>query len=271
MTCIGDGGRITKSVTVTVAAPPSAATLDITASPSSIKEGESTTISWNSDNTSTCTAGGDWTNNTNTSGSQQIGPLSETSTFTMSCAGAGGTASNSVTVTVSELPTPVLNISSTPSSISEGENTTISWNSENTITCSAVGGWTNNTNPNGSERVSPLSTRDYRITCQGEGGGISKATRVTVTPSASVDSAELSWTPPTTSADGSSLDDLAGFTIHYGTSQNNLDQTITVNNPSISSYIVNNLTGSIYYFSVSAFDESGNHSENSSIVSKSAE
>lgn len=81
-------------------------------------------------------------------------------------------------------------------------------------------------------------------------------------------SATLSWTAPTRNADGSTLSNLAGYRIVYGTSANSLNRTIEVRNPGVSSYVVENLSPATYYFAVRAFSSSGSESANSNVASK---
>jgi len=79
--------------------------------------------------------------------------------------------------------------------------------------------------------------------------------------------ATLSWNPPTTSADGTPLTDLSGYKVYYGNSSGNYSQNINVGN--VTTYIINNLTeGLTYYFTVTAYDISGNESGYSNEVSK---
>ena len=51
-------------------------------------------------------------------------------------------------------------------------------------------------------------------------------------------SATLSWTPPTTNTDGSPLTNLAGYKIYWGTSQGTYPNSVTLNNPGLTSYVV---------------------------------
>ncbi|RDH81095.1 MAG: hypothetical protein DIZ80_13330 [endosymbiont of Galathealinum brachiosum] len=91
-----DGRRSTgESVTVTVNVPPPTASLS--ASPSTIDEGQSATLNWSSTDASSCSAS--WTSSTATSGSESVSPVA-TTTYNISCDGDGGSASNSVDVTV---------------------------------------------------------------------------------------------------------------------------------------------------------------------------
>ncbi len=79
----------------------------------------------------------------------------------------------------------------------------------------------------------------------------------------------LSWEAPTKNADETPLTDLDGFIIYYGTESGNYSQSTDVGNTS--SYTVSDLTaGSTYYFSVTAYDTSGNESVYADEVSKMA-
>jgi len=90
---------------------------------------------------------------------------------------------------------------------------------------------------------------------------------ITVTASGT-GSATLSWTPPTENTDGSTLTDLASYRILYGRSADELDQSIDIGNPSISSYVVEDLTSGAWYFAVVAVNSHGVSSDPSDIASK---
>ena len=77
-----------------------APTVSITANPATIDSGNSTTLSWNASNASSCTATGGWSGSKPTDGSESSGTLSGDTTFELSCDGPGGTTSGSVVVTV---------------------------------------------------------------------------------------------------------------------------------------------------------------------------
>lgn len=81
-------------------------------------------------------------------------------------------------------------------------------------------------------------------------------------------SATLSWVPPARNTDGTSLTNLAGYRIYYGTSSGSLNQTVEIKNASISTYIVENLSPATYYFAVKAFNSSGVESGLSNVASK---
>lgn len=77
-----------------------APTVTLAASPASVPNGSTTTLTWNSTNATACTASGAWSGSKATTGSQPSGALTSSSTFTLTCTGAGGNANQSVTVTI---------------------------------------------------------------------------------------------------------------------------------------------------------------------------
>ena len=81
-------------------------------------------------------------------------------------------------------------------------------------------------------------------------------------------SATLSWIPPTTNANGTTLTNLAGYLVHYGTNAASLAETITIANPGISTYVISNLSPGTWFFSVTAFNTSKVESNFSNIVNK---
>lgn len=81
-------------------------------------------------------------------------------------------------------------------------------------------------------------------------------------------SATLSWTPPTQNTNGSALSDLAGYEVRYGRSAEELDQVVTLDNPSIDRYVLENLSSGTWYFAVVAVNTSGSSSQLSNTASK---
>ena len=70
----------------------------------------------------------------------------------------------------------------------------------------------------------------------------------------------LSWIPPTTNIDGTALEDLAGYRLYYGMSKGKYPEMIDINNPGLSSYVIENLSSDTYYFVATAYDADGNES-----------
>jgi hypothetical protein len=82
-------------------------------------------------------------------------------------------------------------------------------------------------------------------------------------------SATLHWHPPTQNTNGSTLSNLAGYVISYGTNANSLSSTLKVTNAGLTSYQIDGLAHGTYYFAVSAYNSSGQTSALSGKVSKS--
>jgi hypothetical protein len=84
-------------------------------------------------------------------------------------------------------------------------------------------------------------------------------------------SASLSWDAVTQNTDGTTLTDLAGYTIYYGTSSDALTQTIQLNSPAGTSDVVGNLGAGTYYFAVAAYTTTGTQGILSAVGSKTIE
>jgi hypothetical protein len=80
--------------------------------------------------------------------------------------------------------------------------------------------------------------------------------------------ATLSWTPPTERVDGSVLDNLAGYEVHYGQDETRLNQVIVIDNPGLTSFVVEGLRQGTWHFGMKAVDADGRRSALSDIGSK---
>jgi Putative Ig domain len=76
----------------------------------------------------------------------------------------------------------------------------------------------------------------------------------------------LSWDAPIANTDGSSVA-LSGYRIYYGASAGVLVKTIQVNNPSVSTYVIENLPAGTHYFGVRAVTTKGVESALSNVTS----
>ena len=79
-------------------------------------------------------------------------------------------------------------------------------------------------------------------------------------------SATLTWTAPTQKDDGSALT-LAAYKIYFGASPTNLPSQITIEDPAMTTYMVDNLEPNTYYFAVAAVSDDGLESELSNVAS----
>jgi len=122
-----------------------APTVTISANPTAITLGQSSTLTWSSTNATSCTASGDWSGSKTTSNSESVTPGSTgTKTYTLTCSGPGGSGLNSATVTVTN-PAPTTT-SVSPTSKTQGDaEFTLTVNGANFLSSSVV-------NFNGSAR-----------------------------------------------------------------------------------------------------------------------
>jgi len=102
LTCTGPGGSVEQTMAVTVGSgpPPAPPSIKISAKPTSVSYGGNSEITWNVDNATSCTGTGVWSGSEPLTGTQSTGSLKSTSKYGLTCTGAGGTASQSVTVAV---------------------------------------------------------------------------------------------------------------------------------------------------------------------------
>ena len=88
-------------------------------------------------------------------------------------------------------------------------------------------------------------------------------------PPPSNGTATMSWIAPTEREDGTPLNNLAGFKIYYGQSENQLSELVVLDNPGLATYVIDGLEEqSTWYFALSAFDSEGRESARSAVASK---
>ncbi|MFT6985268.1 MAG: hypothetical protein ACJAT7_001076, partial [Psychromonas sp.] len=106
------------------------------------------------------------------------------------------------------------------------------------------------------------------IATDGEGNQYSDTINITVLPADEIlTSVTLSWSSPLYNTDGSELTNLAGYRIYYGQSATQLDMLISVNDPELSAYNIDNLvSGTNYFFSITAFNSAGYESDRTDTV-----
>ena len=217
ISCTGNSQTVQQSVTVaigTTAPPPSSApTVILTANPTSVASGATTTLTWSSTNATSCTASNGWTGTMATSGSKASATLTAATTFALSCTGTGGSASASAMVTIAGStptpppPTPTMpgvTISLSPATVTSGGSTTITWSSTNATGCTASNGWTGSKAISGNATISNLSaTTTYGLMCTGSGGSTpTVSATVAVTAAATGPGSGGSGSPGSSSSGG---------------------------------------------------------------------
>ncbi|WP_051979379.1 galactose oxidase-like domain-containing protein [Edaphobacter aggregans] len=153
-----DWGQVLVTVTS------SGTTAGITANPTSIPSGGSSTLTWTSTNAVSATLNGA---SVAVNGSQTVSPTA-TSTYNFVATGSSGTtASAQATVTVTSGGTPAAGLTANPTSIVAGNSSTLTWTTSNAVSADLNGVAV----PlNGSQVVSPITTTAYRITAHGSSG-----------------------------------------------------------------------------------------------------
>lgn len=94
-----ESGTSTGSTTGSTTAPPQP-TVRLRAGATTVASGGSTTLSWTSSYADSCNASGGWSGTRTVNGSQSVGPLLQSTTFSLSCTGAGGSAMTMISITV---------------------------------------------------------------------------------------------------------------------------------------------------------------------------
>ena len=102
LTCIGAGGTTRQTTSVSVESGTAPPNITISANPSIIASGDSSTLTWSSTNATSCTASGAWSGTPATSGTFSTGALSANATYTIDCSGPGGSAQESTTITINQ-------------------------------------------------------------------------------------------------------------------------------------------------------------------------
>jgi Putative Ig domain len=80
-------------------------------------------------------------------------------------------------------------------------------------------------------------------------------------------SVTLYWTPATENTDGSTLTNLAGYIINYGTSASSLTNMLKIPTTGVADYVVSNLAPATYYFDIRAYTTNGTEGPPSGLVS----
>ncbi|MFN4181467.1 MAG: thrombospondin type 3 repeat-containing protein, partial [Candidatus Paceibacteria bacterium] len=146
--------------------------VSVMANPVTIDAGESSTISWTSAATTSCTLNG---YDVPLSGAADTGQLQNSASYTVSCVGPGGSATDTASVFVNidgdgngggDLVS--VSVTASPVFVTVGGSATISWSSSGAQFCETGG---NGTGTSGSFSTGPLTgSTSYGVTCSGLSG-----------------------------------------------------------------------------------------------------
>lgn len=161
----------------------------ISASPMTITSGNSSILSWVTQNVHTCSIDqGIGIITSNTEGTRTVRPTT-TTTYTMTCTlnkpdgeedKTGSRLVRTATVTVNPPAAATAILSANPTRILSGASSVLTWSSTNATSCSLNQG-IGSVATSGSRSVSPTTTTTYTVSCTGAGGSASDSENVTVT------------------------------------------------------------------------------------------
>ncbi len=242
ITASNQGGSTTRSVTVNVAAAPQPPTVNLSVSPSSIANGGSAQVSWNTTNATSLSSN---FGRSELNGSTTFFNLTSSQTYSITASGPGGSTTRSATVNVAAPPAPTVNLSVSPSSIANGGSATLTWSSSNATSVSSSNFGATTT----SGRVTftnLTSSQTYSITVNGPGGSANANTFLSVDappPPPSAPTASLSASSTSIAYNGSvtlnwSTSGATSLTSNFG--QTALNGSVTLNNlTSTATYEIN--------------------------------
>ena len=84
----------------------------------------------------------------------------------------------------------------------------------------------------------------------------------------SLGSVTLTWTAPTKNEDGTDLTDLDGYKLYWGTTPGVYPNSVTINNETVTTYVVDDLAPGTYMFVATSFNTSGVESRYSGMATK---
>ncbi|WP_306590665.1 RHS repeat-associated core domain-containing protein [Geothrix sp. 21YS21S-4] len=162
---------VTRDVTVTVVNRP---VITFTASPTTINVGSGSTLAWTVGNDPTSVFIDQGVGNAGAAGSVNVLP-GATTTYTLTASNLGGTATATVTVSVTQKPV-IVSFQSVPSQINQGNNATLSWSMQGATSLTLNGMPVTGT----SVLVSPSQTTTYTLVAANSAGTATASVTVTV-------------------------------------------------------------------------------------------
>gem|GEM_PF-3543784 len=275
----GTGGSATpQSVTVTVnpvVLQPCTVTGALTANPTSVNSGNSSTVSWSTSNCSSVSVTGPGISSSLSSGSQNTGPLYSTATYTLTATGTN-TVTQQAVVTVNSVVTSNCAINSfyaSPTQVNSGSSSTLYWSTSGCTNVYVSGPGVNSSAYSNSISIGPIyNTNTYTITASSSANTLTQTVTVTAFNN-------QNNTPPTVTTlaatnQGTNSATLNGYInsnngscgyscgstyttyyFQYGTSQYSMNsqtptQSLAGNSGNVSAYVSNLLPNTTYYFQV---------------------
>lgn len=208
-----------------------------TGSPLTISPGGSSTLSWSTGGTAVTIDNGVGSRPAN--GSASVTPAA-TTTYTLTVNGtADGTPrTGQVTITVGGSPAPTATFSASPTSITAGQSSTLTWSTTNATSVSIDNG-VGSKPVSGTASVSPTTTTTYTLTATGAGGTTTKTATVTIVqppPTISFSATPNNIAPGQTSTLVWNTTNATSVTIDNGVGSKPLSGSTTVNPVATTTY-----------------------------------
>ena len=169
-----------KMVQDTPAQPTAAPTAVLSANPTTVDNGQSSLLLWNSTNATSCTSAGGFATGGATSNETGVSVSPTTTThYGITCTGPGGSTSAYATVTVTQ---PTVSITATPDRVTAGGSLVISWSASQVNSCIISGPGLSANTLSGSRSVTINTQSAYTITCQTNGAPVSRSITANIIP-----------------------------------------------------------------------------------------
>src|SRR5689334_10540177 len=168
-TATNSAGSTQFSLTINVNVVPPTVTL--TADPTTIIAGQTSTLTWNSQFADTVTID-NGVGKVSPTGSEGVTPAA-TTTYTVTATGKGGSITAQATVTVTPQSQLGVTLSADPMTIVSGQSSTLTWSSQNATSVTLNGAAVD---LNGTQSVSPTQTTTYTVIATDSGGATKTAT-----------------------------------------------------------------------------------------------
>lgn len=183
--CGGGGGDSSTAVNTTTAQAAADVTpvVSISATPTAATVGQVVTLNWSVSNPAAngCTASGAWSGALDNSGTQTVtAGAAGTAYYTVTCGGVSKTTS---VVVSTPPPSPTVNLTLAPASITTAQSSVLSWSSANAGSCTASGAWSGAKAASGSLNIVPNAAGNfvYNLSCGGDGGNVYASAALSVT------------------------------------------------------------------------------------------
>ncbi len=176
---MGLAGCTTKTPTLKQVAAPTISSFS--ASPASIINGSTTTVSWAATGATGVAITPGTFASTSASGTVVLSPTA-TTTYTLTATNTTGSATATLTVTVTQPTLPTISsFTASPTSITLGGISTLSWTTSGATTLNIAPGNLASTAATGSVNVSPETTINYVLTATNAAGSVTAKATVTLT------------------------------------------------------------------------------------------